>query len=515
MGSTKRTDTHKRKQLEDKLLAILKISQRINSERDLAALLNLIAQEATRLMEADRATIFLLDREKLELWSIVTLDSEPIRFDARLGLAGAAALTGQTISVEDAYEDPRFYKEIDEYTGYHTQSLLVMPLSKNEGEIIGTFQILNKKSGTFNKEDEEILKALAEQVVNAIETAHLVEELKRHRGQLIEENSQLWKEVKGKFSAQNILGMSRRIQDVVRLIEQISDTSVDVLVTGQSGTGKELAAKAIHYNSSRSHSPFVALNSAALPENLVETELFGIEKGVATGVEGRIGKFEAANGGTFFLDEIGDLSLLAQAKILRVLQERVIERVGGRKAVPVDVRIIAATNKDLEEEIEKGTFREDLYYRLKVIHIDMPPLREIPEDIPILANHLLDKYCREMKKDAKKLSPGAVRWLMSYPWPGNVRQLENELKRIVVLTPRETIMEEDLPETMKKNSTEVVSSKTGPMRSLKETVEELEKRMILEALGNCRQNQLQAAKALGLSRSGLIKKMKRYKIKTS
>jgi Nif-specific regulatory protein len=515
MGSTKRTDTHKRKQLEDKLLAILKISQRINSERDLAALLNLIAQEATRLMEADRATIFLLDREKLELWSIVTLDSEPIRFDARLGLAGAAALTGQTISVEDAYEDPRFYKEIDEYTGYHTQSLLVMPLSKNEGEIIGTFQILNKKSGTFNKEDEEILKALAEQVVIAIETAHLVEELKRHRGQLIEENSQLWKEVKGKFSAQNILGMSRRIQDVVRLIEQISDTSVDVLVTGQSGTGKELAAKAIHYNSSRSHSPFVALNSAALPENLVETELFGIEKGVATGVEGRIGKFEAANGGTFFLDEIGDLSLLAQAKILRVLQERVIERVGGRKAVPVDVRIIAATNKDLEEEIEKGTFREDLYYRLKVIHIDMPPLREIPEDIPILANHLLDKYCREMKKDAKKLSPGAVRWLMSYPWPGNVRQLENELKRIVVLTPRETIMEEDLPETMKKNSTEVVSSKTGPMRSLKETVEELEKRMILEALGNCRQNQLQAAKALGLSRSGLIKKMKRYEIKTS
>ncbi|MGH7792139.1 MAG: sigma 54-interacting transcriptional regulator, partial [Thermodesulfobacteriota bacterium] len=345
MGSTKRTDTHKRKQLEDKLLAILKISQRINSERDLAALLNLIAQEATRLMEADRATIFLLDREKLELWSIVTLDSEPIRFDARLGLAGAAALTGQTISVEDAYEDPRFYKEIDEYTGYHTQSLLVMPLSKNEGEIIGTFQILNKKSGTFNKEDEEILKALAEQVVIAIETAHLVEELKRHRGQLIEENSQLWKEVKGKFSAQNILGMSRRIQDVVRLIEQISDTSVDVLVTGQSGTGKELAAKAIHYNSSRSHSPFVALNSAALPENLVETELFGIEKGVATGVDRRIGKFEAANGGTFFLDEIGDLSLLAQAKILRVLQERVIERVGGRKAVPVDVRIIAATYK--------------------------------------------------------------------------------------------------------------------------------------------------------------------------
>jgi Nif-specific regulatory protein len=515
MSSINRTGTYKQNQLGDKLLAILKISQKINAERDLPALLNLIAQEATRLMEADRATIFLLDREKLELWSIVTLDSEPIRFDARLGLAGTAALTGQTISVEDAYKDPRFYKEIDECTGYRTRSLLVMPLRKNEGEIIGTFQILNKKRGTFNKDDEEILEVLAEQVVIAIETAHLVEELKRHRGQLMEENSQLWKEVKGKFSAQNILGTSTRIQNIVRLIEQISDSSVDVLITGESGTGKELAAKAIHYNSTRSHSPFVALNSAALPENLAESELFGIEKGVATGVDGRIGKFETANGGTLFLDEIGDLSLLAQAKILRVLQERVIERVGGRKAVPVDVRIIAATNKDLEEEIKKGNFREDLYYRLKVIHIEMPPLREIPEDIPILANHLLDKYCREMKKDPKKLLAAAVRCFMNYPWPGNVRQLENELKRIVVLTPREAITEEDLPEPMKKITTEMVASKLRPVRSLKETVEEVERRMIEEALQTCKQNQLQAAKALGLSRSGLIKKMKRYEIKTS
>ncbi|MBI2486170.1 MAG: sigma 54-interacting transcriptional regulator [Deltaproteobacteria bacterium] len=513
MSSIDRRDIYKRKQLGDKLLAILKISQKINAERDLTSLLNLIAEEATKLMEADRASIFLLDREKFELWSIVTLDSEPIRFDARLGLAGAAALTGQTINVEEAYQDSRFYKEIDECTGYCTRSLLAVPLRKNEGEIIGTFQILNKKSGAFNKDDEEILEVLAEQVAIAIETAHVVEELKRHRGQLLEENSQLWKEVKGKFSAQNIIGTSTLIQNVVRLIEQISDSSVDVLITGESGTGKELAAKAIHYNSSRSHSPFVALNSAALPENLVESELFGIEKGVATGVEGRIGKFEAANGGTLFLDEIGDLSLLAQAKILRVLQERLIERVGGRKAVPVDVRIIAATNKDLEEEIKKGNLREDLYYRLKVIHIEMPPLREIPEDIPILANHLLDKYCREMKKDPKKLSAGAVRCLMNYPWPGNVRQLENELKRIVVLTPREAITEEDLPETMKKISTEMVDSKLRPVRSLKETVEEVERRMIEEALQTCKQNQLQAAKALGLSRSGLIKKMKRYEIK--
>ncbi len=220
------------------------------------------------------------------------------------------------------------------------------------------------------------------------------------------------------------------------------------------------------------------------------------------------------------MDEIGDLTLIAQAKILRVLQERAIERVGGRKTICVDARIIAATNKDLEEEIKTGNFREDLYYRLKVIHIEMPSLRHIPEDIPVLANHLLDKYCREMKKGPRKLSAGALRCLMNYDWPGNVRELENEIKRIVVLTPREVITEEDLPESIReipKTLPITFGSERGSpksrVQSLKETMEELEKRMIEEALQACRQNQLQAAKALGLSRSGLIKKIKRYGIK--
>ena len=177
---------------------------------------------------------------------------------------------------------------------------------------------------------------------------------------------------------------------MVRLVERIRDSLVNVLITGESGTGKELVAKAIHYTSPRARRPFVALNCAALPETLVESELFGIEKGVATGVNSRVGQFQKADGGTLFLDEIGDLSLTAQAKILRVLQERVVERVGGRTSIPVDVRLLAATNKDLEAEIAKGTFREDLYYRIKVIHIHMPPLREIREEIPLLANHFLE-----------------------------------------------------------------------------------------------------------------------------
>jgi Nif-specific regulatory protein len=491
---------------------LLKICQRMSSERDLAALLDLIANEATKLMGADRASLFLLDRERGELWSKVALGSEEIRFDARLGIAGAVAMSGQTINVEDAHQDPRFYKEIDLRSGYRTRSLLAIPLRNHEGQIIGTFEVLNKKTGAFNKEDEEILKALAAQAAIAIETAQLVEEMKRHRDQLQEENAQLWKEVEGRFSSQSIIGTSEKIRAVLRLIDQISNSSVNVLITGESGTGKELAAKAIHYKSLRARKPFVALNCAALPESLVESELFGIERGVATGVERRLGKFEAANGGTLFLDEIGDLSLTAQAKLLRVLQERVIEHVGGRKTIAVDVRILAATNKNLEAEIQKGTFRQDLYYRLKVIHIQMPPLREIREDIPGLANYLLANYCREMKLEPVNLTPEAASACMDFSWPGNVRELENEMKRLVLSVSGNTVAKKDLSEAIRISGTEVVSSLSTP-RLMKDVVCEIEKRMIQEALQQSKQNQLHAAKALGLSRHGLIKKMKRYNMR--
>ena len=200
------------------------------------------------------------------------------------------------------------------------------------------------------------------------------------------------------FSTDNVVGSSPKLRKVLRLIEQIRDTSVDVLITGESGTGKELIAKTIHYASPRARKPFMALNCAALPDTLLESELFGIEKGVATGVEKRMGQFEAANGGTLFLDEIGDLSLTAQAKILRVLQERVVQRLGARSEISIDVRVLAASNKNLEVAIKERKFREDLYYRLNVIYIELPPLREIREDIPQLANHFLARFCQEMKK---------------------------------------------------------------------------------------------------------------------
>jgi Nif-specific regulatory protein len=513
MGPTPRRD------LDEKLAEILAISQKMNSERDLGALLDLIAREATELLACDRASIFLLDRERNELWSKVALGSEEIlRFDARVGIAGRAALTGETINVKDAYSDPRFYGGIDGQTGYRTRNLLAVAVRNQQEEIIGAFEALNKRVGVFTARDEDALLALASHAAIAIETAQLVGELRRSQDELTRQNANLWREVENRYSMHGIIGTGPRIQQVVRLIERIRDSLVNVLVTGESGTGKELVAKAVHYTSPRARRAFVALNCAALPETLLESELFGIEKGVATGVQSRVGLFQKADGGTLFLDEIGDLSLTAQAKILRVLQERVLERVGGRTSIPVDVRLLAATNKDLESEIVKGSFREDLYYRIKVIHIHMPPLREIREEIPLLANHFLKEYCRETARGSMELAPPLLRRLSTASWPGNVRQLRNEVIRLAACAHSTVITEDDLLEGLPPASapprsvTPAPSVKAGrrQAQSLKQAVEDLELEMIREALESTGNNQQQTARRLGLSRQGLINKMKRY-----
>ncbi len=318
--------------------------------------------------------------------------------------------------------------------------------------------------------------------------------------------------MEGRYASHRIVGNSQKIQSVLQLIDRIRDSSVNVLISGESGTGKDLIAKALHYSSPRARRPFVALNCAALPESLVETELFGIEKGVATGVNSRVGHFQAADGGTLFLDEIADLSLAAQAKILRVLEAKVVDRVGGRTSIPVDVRLLTASNKDLEAEIKKGNFREDLYYRLKVLHIRMPSLREIREDIPLLANHFLAECCRDSGKQIE-LSHGVLRRMMEREWPGNVRQLQNEIKRLVACARKRVITEEDLGEGIPeaRDQERKLPARTGGA-SMKGAVEELERRMIADMLRTTGNNQQRAAKALGLSRQGLINKMKRYKL---
>lgn len=297
------------------------------------------------------------------------------------------------------------------------------------------------------------------------------------------------------------------------MIERVAVVDVTVLITGESGTGKDLLARTLHYASERAGGPLVALNCAALPETLVEAELFGMEKGVATGVDRRAGKFEAANGGTLFLDEIGDLSLTAQAKILRVLQDRMVERVGGRKEIAVDARLIAATNKNLESLIARGEFREDLYYRLNVVRLETPPLREIASDIPVIAMALLERASREMQRPTPAIEPDALALMTAYRWPGNVRQLENEMRRAVALARDGRVRVQDLSAEIR--GVKVVAD-TQALRRDRETltgeVERIERERIREALVRCRYNQLRTAKDLGLSRQGLLNKLKRYGI---
>ncbi len=485
---------------------------RINEEHDPIRLVNLIAKEGGRLLQAEGVGILFFDQERCELWSPVKIDGQLLRLDARLGIAGSCIAQKETIHVGNAQHDQRFYDGIDAKTKRKTRSLLAIPLKLPHGEVFGVFEAVNKRGGDFSSSDVRMAEALVAQISGPLSRAQLVDQLRFQHQQLIEENHQLWKEVEGKFSTQRIIGNSPRMQSLVRLIDQIRESSVDVLITGENGTGKELVAKAIHYNSPRARKPFVALNTANLPDTLVESELFGIKKGVATGVEGRIGKFEEANGGTIFLDEIGDLGIAAQAKILRVLQERTIERVGESVTIPLDVRVLAATNVNLQEGMKKGTFREDLFYRLNVVPIRTPSLREVPEDIPVLANYFLDTYCQQMNKEPKKISSGALRCLSGYSWPGNIRQLEHEIKRLIVMVRRATILEDDLEEGIRHAAPPTNRMEANGFRTLPQAVEDLERRMIAEALLVCRHNQVQTAKRLGLSRQGLIKKMKRFEL---
>ena len=319
------------------------------------------------------------------------------------------------------------------------------------------------------------------------------------------ENRRLSEELQEKYQFSNlIIGKSKKIQEVFTLIRRVAQSNCNVLIRGESGTGKELVARAIHYNSSRKDKPFVPVNCAALPQDLLESELFGYERGAFTGATSqKPGKFEISSGGTIFLDEVADMSLSMQAKILRVIQERVFERVGGTKSIKVDIRIIAATNKDLEKAVKNNSFRDDLYYRLNVVSIYIPPLRERREDIPLLANFFLKKYAKENKKQINGFSPEAMDSLMRYDWPGNVRELENIIEGAVVLGRSNLILREDLFLT----SSQEVSSEEASFPLM-----EQEKRLIKRILNKTGGNQTKAAKLLGIHRNTLRRKIKKYNL---
>ncbi|MCI0514964.1 sigma-54 dependent transcriptional regulator [candidate division KSB1 bacterium] len=326
---------------------------------------------------------------------------------------------------------------------------------------------------------------------------------------LQQEITELRSELKQRYQFKNIIGQSGAMQEVFRALEKVINSNVTVLIQGESGTGKELIARAIHYhNKVRSNKNFIAVNCSALPESLLESELFGHEKGSFTGATGRrVGKFEMANGGTIFLDEIGLMTPATQAKVLRVLQEREFERVGGNDLVKVDVRFISATNRDLEDAIHKNEFREDLFYRIAVFPIKLPPLRERREDIPLLAGHFLKRYAKDENKVLESIHPDALELLMAYHWPGNVRELENAIERAVVLASSEEIMPKDLPNAVRSLGEKKIYESDNTLSSW---IEKLEEEALKQALLECEGNISKTAKKLGIGRATIYRKAKKY-----
>jgi DNA-binding NtrC family response regulator len=327
---------------------------------------------------------------------------------------------------------------------------------------------------------------------------------------LKEENRRLWEEIDKSFAFENIIGKSKAMKEVFKVVRQIADSKSTVLILGESGTGKELVSRAIHYHSNRKNCPFITINCAAIPETLIESELFGHEKGAFTNaIEKKLGRFEVAHQGTLFLDEIGELSLTTQAKILRFLEEKEFNRVGGSKTIKVDVRLITATNKDLSQLLRRGEFREDLYYRINVVPIVIPPLRERKEDIPILLNHFIKRFNDENNKNVKGVNKEVLELVMRYEWPGNVRELENLIERLIALTSNEIIQADELPfdllDTPKTN--ELRESIFDGKVSFLEAEKEFERGIILDALKKSHYIQSHAAEMLGISRRILKYKM--------
>ncbi len=319
---------------------------------------------------------------------------------------------------------------------------------------------------------------------------------------LQQENLLLKRDLKGRYGFEQMIGKSRAMQEIYILIEKIASTDSTVLITGESGTGKEMAARAVHLQGARRDHPFVSINCAALPENLLESELFGHVRGSFTGaVSDKKGMFELAQRGTLFLDEVGEMSPWTQVKLLRALQERKVRRVGGADEIPVDVRIIAATNQDLKKRIQEGKFREELYYRLNVICVDMPPLRKRIEDIPLLIAHFLQKYCEKMGKNPKRFTPEVVGLLEGYPWPGNIRELENVIERIVAIEDRETVTASCLPQEIVSPRKRKLDTQElfAPGFSLTQHLDEITKKYIQEALAVTGGSLQKAAPLLGLS----------------
>lgn len=484
----------------ERLRATLEIASRLSQADDAAPLLELIAHEATRLLNCDRSSIFLWNRERgeVEARPALGIRGASLRLPASEGIVGETLRTGQAICVDDAYEDSRFNQEVDRKSGYRTRSLVCVPLRDAQGRVVGAFQGINQKDQRpFAEDDVECLTLLGTQAAVALANLQEKNLLSRSRSQLAE------RVTKGVA----IIGESASMTALRDTVRRLASTDLPVLVLGESGTGKEVVAQSLHYEGAREHCPFVAVNCAAISESLLESELFGHERGAFTDArEMRQGKFELADGGTLFLDEIGDMSLGGQAKLLRVLEQKVITRVGGSQVIPVNVRIVAATNASLAEHVRARKFREDLYYRLGVVTLELPPLRERPEDILPLAEHFLKRFATQARRPGLTLATEARRRLQDHPWPGNVRELRNLMERLAFLSQGERIEPEDLSFML---SPDVASSRLPALDlGLENATREFQRDFIRRSIREARDNMTDAAKLLGLHRSNLYRKMK-------
>ncbi len=481
------------------------ISSWVSSVQDLDKLLQLIIESATNVVDAEAASLLLVDTKTDTLFFKVATGEKgdkvkDFRVKIGEGIAGLVAQSGEPMLIADAQKDNRWMRKISDSVDYETRSMACVPLKFNE-QTIGVIQVINKRDQTqFRQTDMYVLEEFSGLAALAIGSARNLEQVRQ-------ENQDLKKELGEKHQ---IIGTSPILGKTLEDAQKLSRSKTTALIQGESGTGKELLARLIHRESPRRDKPLVVLNCAALPETLLESELFGYEKGAFTGASGRkIGKFEAAHEGSLFLDEIGEMAPGIQAKLLRVLQEGVFYRVGGTTPITVDVRVLSATNKDLKEEVDKGTFREDLFYRLNVVQLNMPPLRERLEDVPLLANHFLELFKNEAGHSALSISDEAMQKMTQYDWPGNIRELRNAIERAVVMGNGKTILPDDLPIT---SSNQKFSGMQVGL-TLDEALNAFKKEFILLNLRHTSGNRSKAAKIMDIQRTYLSRLITRYDIR--
>lgn len=490
-----------------RLESILEILAGWNQMPDMNSLLVQMAESATERLASERASIFLWDRSQKTLVGRPALGVEgnELRIPDDAGIVGQVIQTGESRRVDadiDA-DQKEVHREVDQKLNFQTRSLLCVPLVGREGELFGAFEVINKIKGNFSDEDEEALIELAKHAAIALENTHEREQLLQVRKQMADQAAE----------QVQLIGDCPAIEALRSTVQRVAKTELAILILGENGTGKEVISQMVHYWSSRRNEPFVAVNCAALTETLLESELFGHEKGAFTDAhESRQGKFELASGGTLFLDEIGDMSMSGQAKLLRVLEEKVVVRVGGSTPIHTDARVIAATNQDLAAMVRERRFREDLFFRLNVVTIELPPLRDRGDDVLLLAEHFLKEFSAKARRRTPKFTASARKRLIGHSWPGNIRELRNLMERLAYLSPEDKIDAADLAFII--SDPNESSSLMMLNLPLNDATREFQIEYIKKQIERARGNMTEAAKRLGLHRSNLYRKMRQLQMPT-